>query len=245
MYTFFKKNSKVSKEFFELGRQIIKNPIEFSNLFLTEYKPKIVGTDEAFALSAKLLDITDDISYKLDFPTLVHMKPLIQNWPWPAEKWSDHIGIYINKQGKIKIGNYQQTGIVHYVEKDRINQLGGVIEYSDSDDPRISGMSVSRSFGDLDNKYISQNPDIFDYTISDDKFIVLACDGIWDVLSNQDVVNFIIEYFNELKKKGKTINNLKGKSDNNIACKLAEYAINVKKSSDNISIIIIFLKDNL
>jgi hypothetical protein len=121
MYTFFKKDSQLATEFFELGRHIIKSPIEFSNLFLTNYKPKIVGTDEAFALSAKLLDIADDISYNLDFPKIVHMKPLVQNWPWPADKWSDHIGLYINKQGKIKIGNYQQHEIVHYVEKDRIN----------------------------------------------------------------------------------------------------------------------------
>lgn len=121
MYTFFKKDSQLATEFFELGRHIIKNPIEFSNLFLTNYKPKVVGTDEAFALSAKLLDIADTISYNLDFPKIVHMKPLVQNWPWPADKWSDHIGLYINKQGKIKIGNYQQHEIVHYVEKDRIN----------------------------------------------------------------------------------------------------------------------------
>lgn len=120
-YTFFKKDSKLSKEFFELGRCIIKNPIEFSNLFLSEYKPKIVGTDEAFALSAKILDIADEISYPLDFPRVVHMKPMIQNWPWPADCWSDHVGFYVNKHGQIKIGNYQQHNIVHYVEKDKIN----------------------------------------------------------------------------------------------------------------------------
>ena len=121
MYTFFKKNKDIVTEFFELGRHIIKNPTEFSNLFLSNYKPKVVGTDEAFALSAKILDITDQIAYPLDFPTLVHMKPLLQNWPWPADKWSDHVGFYINKTGQIKIGNYQQYGIVHYVEKDKIN----------------------------------------------------------------------------------------------------------------------------
>lgn len=121
MYTFFKKDAKSAIEFFELGRQIIKNPIEFSNTFLSLHKPKVVGTDEAFALSAKILDIADTVSYDLDFPKLVHMKPMIQDWPWIADKWSDHVGIYINKQGKIKIGNYQQYGIVHYVEKDRVD----------------------------------------------------------------------------------------------------------------------------
>lgn len=121
MYTFFKKDSEMAKEFFTLGRYILKNPKEFSNLFLSVSKPKVVGTDEAFALSAKLLDITDEIAYKLEFPRLVHMKPMVQNWPWPADSVSDHVGFYLNKKGQLKIGNYQQSDIVHYVEKDKIN----------------------------------------------------------------------------------------------------------------------------
>lgn len=120
LYTFFKKDSILAKEFFELGRYIIKNPLEFSNVFLAEHKPKVLGTDEAFALAAKILDIQDEISYPLDFPKIVHMKPMIQNWPWPSDQWSDHIGFYLNKKGELKIGNYQQHNIVHYVEKDKI-----------------------------------------------------------------------------------------------------------------------------
>lgn len=120
-YTFFKKDSLLAKEFFNLGRDIIKNPVEFANMFLSEHKPKILGTDEAFALAAKILDITDVISYDLDFPRVVHMKPMIQNWPWPADAWSDHVGFYLNKKGQLKIGNYQQQDIVHYVEKDKMN----------------------------------------------------------------------------------------------------------------------------
>lgn len=119
-YTFFKKNSEMATEFFSLGRYIIKYPTEYSNLFLTELKPKNLGTDEAFALSSKILGV--DTSYQLDFPRVVHMKGQIQNWPWPADVWSDHVGFYLNRKGQIKIGNYQQTGIVHYVEKDKINQ---------------------------------------------------------------------------------------------------------------------------
>lgn len=128
-YTFFKKDSKLAKEFFTLGRYIIKNPNEFSNLFLSEYKPKVVGTDEAFALSAKILDIVDEIAYELDFPKVVHMKPMIQNWPWPANSWSDHLGFYLNRKGQLKIGNYQQYNIVHYVEKNKINnELINILE---------------------------------------------------------------------------------------------------------------------
>jgi hypothetical protein len=121
-YTFFKKDSALAKEFFDLGRDIIKNPVEFSNMFLTEHKPKILGTDEAFALAAKILDIADEIAYELDFPRVMHMKPMVQNWPWPADTWSDHVGFYLNKKGQLKIGNYQQLDIVHYVEKDKIDR---------------------------------------------------------------------------------------------------------------------------
>lgn len=120
-YTFFKKDSELATEFFNLGRLIIKNPIEFSNSFLTEFKPKVLGTDEAFGLAAKILDIKDAISYELDFPKVVHMKGMIQNWPWPADVWSDHLGFYLNRVGQLKIGNYQQHDIVHYVEKDKIS----------------------------------------------------------------------------------------------------------------------------
>jgi hypothetical protein len=120
-WTFFKKDSTLAKEFFTLGRYILKNPVEFSNGFLSDYKPKVVGTDEAFALSAKILGIEDEIAYPLEFPKVVHMKPMVQNWPWPADKWMDHVGFYLNRSGKLKIGNFQQDNIVHYVEKDKVD----------------------------------------------------------------------------------------------------------------------------
>jgi hypothetical protein len=119
MWTFFTK-SKRYKEFFELNRIIVENQKEFTNNFLTECKPKIIGTDESFALSAKILGISDEITYELDFPKIVHMKPMIQNWPWPADEWSDHVSFYLKSDGSVKIGNYNQDSIIHYVKKDLI-----------------------------------------------------------------------------------------------------------------------------
>lgn len=119
-YTFFKKDSVLAKEFFDLQRAIIKNPERYSNEFLMVHKPKVVGTDEAFALAADILDIADDIAYPLEFPRVVHMKGMIQNWPYPADTVSDHVGFYFDRNAKVKIGNFQQTDILHYVEKDKI-----------------------------------------------------------------------------------------------------------------------------
>ena len=120
-------------------------------------------------------------------------------------------------------------------ERKRILKEGGKITKEKNDDFRISGMSVSRSFGDIDCDYISQVPDIFDYKLNKTKFIILACDGVWDVLSNQEAVDFVnmqLEY-NKIKK------NYSSKSEENIAYLLGKYAIN-QGSQDNISIIIIF-----
>lgn len=119
-YTFFVKNSQLAKDFFNLQRAIMKNPVEFSNNFLSKYTPKVVGTDEAFALAAKILDISNDIAYELDFPRVVHLKGMVQNWPWAADKVTDHVGFYFDKNAKLKIGSYQQHDIVHYVEKDKV-----------------------------------------------------------------------------------------------------------------------------
>jgi len=119
-YTFFVKDSKLATDFFNLQRKIIKNPDRFANEFLTSNKPKVIGTDEAFALAANILDIADDIAYPLEFPRVVHMKGMIQNWPYPADIVSDHVGFYFDRNAQVKIGNFQQTDILHYVEKDKI-----------------------------------------------------------------------------------------------------------------------------
>ena len=128
-FTFFKKDTELAKEFFTLGRYILKNPVEFSNSFLSNYKPKVLGTDEAFALSAKILDITDLIAYPLEFPRVVHLKGQIQNWPWPADIVTNHVGFYLNKSANLKIGNFQQHDIIHYVEKDLMtNEAVNILE---------------------------------------------------------------------------------------------------------------------
>jgi serine/threonine protein phosphatase PrpC len=132
-------------------------------------------------------------------------------------------------------------------ELNRIKKLGGEI-YFDGHDYRIINQSVSRSFGDIDAyPYVIHRPDTFKYKLSsNDKFIILACDGLWDVMENHEVINFILSMVN-LKKKKNIKNIYEGFYDviskdkrQNLAKVLAEYAIS-KGSTDNITIIIIFL----
>jgi protein phosphatase 1L len=112
-------------------------------------------------------------------------------------------------------------------EKKRIEQLGGVIKF-DGSDWRVKSLSVSRSFGDLDCcPYVTHLPNIYKYKIdSKDKFLIIACDGLWDALTNQNAIEFI----RDLQFK-----NFSG----NYAKELANYALN-QGSYDNITVIIYF-----
>ncbi|KAI0754952.1 PP2C-domain-containing protein [Daedaleopsis nitida] len=83
-------------------------------------------------------------------------------------------------------------------EKNRIVAAGGYIEYG-----RVNGnLALARALGDFEYKknpsigpeaqIITCNPDVIDHQITeDDEFLILACDGIWDCLSSQQVVNIV------------------------------------------------------
>ena len=43
------------------------------------------------------------------------MKPYGQGFEKPAETWSSILGFY-RTQKELFIGNYKQTGIIHYIE---------------------------------------------------------------------------------------------------------------------------------
>mmetsp|Transcript_24982 Transcript_24982/g.59454 ORF Transcript_24982/g.59454 Transcript_24982/m.59454 type:complete len:324 (-) Transcript_24982:110-1081(-) len=85
-------------------------------------------------------------------------------------------------------------------ELERINKAGGFVC-----EGRINGsLNLSRALGDLEFKgqdglrpeeqLVSCVPDVVELELRDgDEFIVLACDGVWDVMSNQEVVAFVRE----------------------------------------------------
>lgn len=121
-------------------------------------------------------------------------------------------------------------------ELHRIEKIGGMgIITFDGHDHRIHDLSVSRAFGDTDSTpEVTHRPDIFKYKIDKtDKFIVIGCDGLYDVLDNTDITNFVLLqcYDSNLTKR---IN-----PNINIAKRLGDYAIS-KGSTDNVSIVVVF-----
>eukprot|EP00878_Enallax_costatus_P013420 GHUV01014034.1.p1 GENE.GHUV01014034.1~~GHUV01014034.1.p1 ORF type:complete len:277 (+),score=54.61 GHUV01014034.1:429-1259(+) len=77
-------------------------------------------------------------------------------------------------------------------ERTRIEDAGGVVVWAGT--WRVGGvLAVSRAFGDRPLKrYVIPTPDIRDEVITkDDDCLILASDGLWDVVSNQDAVALV------------------------------------------------------
>ncbi|KAM9963000.1 hypothetical protein ACTFIW_006221 [Dictyostelium discoideum] len=74
-------------------------------------------------------------------------------------------------------------------ERLRITEAGGTVLNG-----RVNGMlAVSRALGDsFLTPYVIPDPHLSSFTISkDDKFLILACDGVWDLISDEEAVETI------------------------------------------------------
>ncbi|KAG7401583.1 hypothetical protein PHYBOEH_000115 [Phytophthora boehmeriae] len=83
-------------------------------------------------------------------------------------------------------------------------------------------LAVSRAFGDralkIPTPLVSCEPDVKRYHVEDDDlFLVLGCDGIWDVLTEQEVVDIALPHFHDVKAAADAIVKAayrKGSADN-------------------------------
>ena len=97
------------------------------------------------------------------------------------------------------------------LEKKRIYENGGVVEVilDEKDEPigpaRIwmkgqtyPGLAISRTIGDIDAKKIGviPHPQIIEYTItSQTKYIILCSDGIWEFITNEEVMKIANPFY--------------------------------------------------
>lgn len=112
-------------------------------------------------------------------------------------------------------------------EIERIRRSGGFI----SETRRVDGiLALSRAIGDIvAQPHVTFEPDIhyIEFT-ADDEFIIIACDGVWDVMSSEQAVHIA----------------LSESTPSRAASRIREYAYSLG-SSDNISVIIYQLKDRI
>ena len=97
------------------------------------------------------------------------------------------------------------------------------------------GLAMSRSLGDFVAKSVGviNEPEIIDLNIEDnDKFIILASDGLWEVVSNEEARDIVDIYYR--------INNVKGAVEKLISVASDKFK-KISEYIDDITIIIIFL----
>lgn len=119
------------------------------------------------------------------------------------------------------------------IEKSRIEKAGGKVYHQGV--ARVNGLAISRSIGDKESKQGTANqiiaiPDYKAYQLTQDNhFMILASDGLWDVIDNEKTVAMV---HNALQKKLPL---------DSIAKSLQDEAIK-QGSEDNITICIIEFK---
>ncbi|KAK4849734.1 hypothetical protein QYF36_000363 [Acer negundo] len=95
-----------------------------------------------------------------------------------------------------KNGVAKQLSVDHEpsMEKETIESKGGFVSNFPGDVPRVDGqLAVARAFGDKSLKiHLSSEPHVEVEMIDDDtEFIILASDGLWKVMTNQEAVDAI------------------------------------------------------
>lgn len=117
-------------------------------------------------------------------------------------------------------------------EKKRIEDLGGCIAFMGC--WRVNGTyAVSRAIGDFDQKpYVSNEADSSSVHLNgDEDYVLLACDGFFDVVRPGDVPGLVLEALREGRGSGE-----------DVAQSLVAQA-KAAGSSDNITVLLVFLKE--
>lgn len=114
-------------------------------------------------------------------------------------------------------------------ERKRIEKLGGSVVNN-----RVKNLALSRALGDFHaSPFVSSEPFINSFTLKgDEEFLILACDGVFDELSDQKSVDIILECL----KQDRSIFGI-----NRAVAKLCNFAYGCG-SLDNITCLIIDLK---
>ncbi len=111
-------------------------------------------------------------------------------------------------------------------EQARIIELGGVVISN-----RVNGiLAVTRAFGDQYMKnLITAKPYTTETEInSSDEFLIIACDGLWDVCSDQEAVDYVRSTFDPKEASQSLVN----------------YALK-KYSTDNVTVMVIRLDNSV
>jgi len=131
-------------------------------------------------------------------------------------------------------------------ERARITAMGEKIEWDNYGKVhRVRNLSLSRAIGDKFAKpAVSPEVEIKMFRIqNDDEFIVLASDGLWDVMSSEQVVKFIKRKTDTLMQgsENDVAKRIRSVRRKNMSRYMAKEALK-RGSGDNICVVIVWLK---
>lgn len=128
-----------------------------------------------------------------------------------------------------KNGEAKQLSVDHEPSKERtmIERRGGFVSNLPGDVPRVDGqLAVARAFGDKSLKlHLSSEPDVAVEPITTGtECIILASDGLWKVMSNQEAVD-CIKHIKDAQSAAKRLTDeaLSRKSKDDISCIVVKF----------------------
>lgn len=129
---YFKK-CEFAQKFYSWLELVVNNWKSFYELqLLSSSRPKHMSIDVCAAIVTRILKCEDAITNRIaKFPSFIHMKPYCQGWDEVQNSWQDQVGVYISTDASLKIGNYAQTGILHYTENDFLQKSEALQRYKD------------------------------------------------------------------------------------------------------------------
>ena len=116
---YYFKRTEFTHNFFSYLEMVIKHFDQFQQDLCPNKKQDKLSLDVAMAMTIKLMGIENQVTNKNNTVSkFVHMKSFIQNWKSSRAVWQNLVLSHFTNNLELYIGNYRQTNIFHYTEKD-------------------------------------------------------------------------------------------------------------------------------
>ena len=127
---YYFKRCEFTHNFFAYLELVMRNWIEFYDIFLKEEKPLHLSVDVCASITVKIMNITQQVTNsKINSPSFVHMKSHAQGWATPRSNWLDYVNPYLDNNCSLKIGNYLQNDLFHYTENNFLTHTNAKEKY--------------------------------------------------------------------------------------------------------------------
>ncbi|CRG98588.1 protein phosphatase PPM1, putative [Plasmodium relictum] len=140
----------------------------------------------------------------------------------------------LSKNGRAIVLTVDHRASINKKEEERIIKSGGVLD----DEGYLDGcLGVCRGFGSFDKKTKKKlkglicEPDLFQIKLTDDdEFLIICCDGVFDVMTSQEAVNTV---------RASLVESTNANIASEALCRLAYK----RKSLDNLSVVVVIFQN--